>query len=87
MKKLILFIIGFLIGFYCFGQNKVFAMNDTLYFDDIEYYVPKYPDSVTIYCDYAGKQVNIKTCPEGVYLKELFINDFRIVQLYYKKDD
>lgn len=88
MKTLIIFIICFLIGFYCIAQNNVFAKNDTLYFSDsVKVYVPKYEQVCINYLDENGNSINILKAPKGVYIKEYKSQEFTLIEMFCKDEE
>jgi len=88
MKKILLFIVGFLIGFYTIAQENVKANNDTLYFPDgINIHVPKYEEICVKYLDKNGNTVDITKAPKGFYIKEYKSQEFTLVEMFCKDEE
>lgn len=86
MKKLVIFLMCMVAG-YCVAQTSVKASNDTLYFEGTTVYVPKYDVEVK-YLNKNGQPVNINSCANGVYIREIISKNmnFKLVEFYVKNE-
>lgn len=84
MKKLLILLLSIIAG-YCYGQQSIKASNDTLYFEGIQYYVPRCDLTITYY-NLSGEIVDISKSEDGTYLREYTGTEFKLIEFYYKSE-